>query len=150
MEAVVFLTLQNACDTIFSTSTFTKDKEGWYSILNEDIRAQLIRQFPADVVVTRGDLSEVYYTCPLCGRSVAQGMEKCTACDQILNWSRVKEEEAEKGMKIARLEFEVPSDFTPGDCRRCPVSFIGKSGDSRVYECPLNARGTCRLKVYDH
>ena len=55
--------------------------------------------------------------------------------------------DGEQGLKKATLEFEVPRDFVAGDCRRCPISFIGQSGTDRVYECPLNMRGTCKLVI---
>lgn len=117
--------------------------------MNEDIRSQLIRQFPVDVIETKGEMGSTYYTCPCCGRSLARGMDKCNSCDQILNWEHVDQHEEERGLKKAIIEFEVPFDFKPGDCRKCPVSYIGKSGDDRVYECPINMRGVCRLKIVD-
>lgn len=76
--------------------------------MNEDVRSQLIRQFPVDVVETKGEMGSTYYTCPCCGRSLARGMDKCNSCEQILNWEHVNQHEVERGTKKAVIEFEVP------------------------------------------
>lgn len=117
--------------------------------MNDDVRMQLIRQFPVDVVETVGDMGTSYYSCPCCGRSLARGMQKCNNCDQVLSWKQVDQKDDERGVKKAIIEFDVPHDFQPGDCRKCPISYIGKSGDDRVYECPINLRGVCRLKIIE-
>lgn len=114
---------------------------------NDDLRAQLIRQFPAEVIEVNDGRNDPYYACPTCGRAVASGTEKCT-CNQALSWKNIQREEAVNGeRKKAVIEFEVAPDFVEGDCRRCPLSYIGKSGAGNVYECPLNMRGNCRIKL---
>lgn len=115
--------------------------------MQNDIREQLIRQFPAEVVETAGAMDEMYYSCPTCGRMVSLGTDKCTGCNQILSWKNINQKEAESGMRKAVLEFEVSSDFVPGNCRKCPISYIGKSGTDSVYECPLKSRGSCKIQI---
>ena len=72
--------------------------------MQDDLRAELIKQFPSEVIET-------------------------------------------KGSKKAKIEFDVPADFTLEDCRKCPLSYIGRNGDENVYECPLQMRGSCRLEL---
>lgn len=115
-------------------------------MMTEELREQLIRQFPAEVVETKGEMDQVYYSCPSCGRPVSMGMEKC-GCGQSLSWKNIKSTEAAKGLRKATLQFEVPIDFTRGDCRKCPISYIGKSDGENVYECPLKMRGSCKLEL---
>ena len=43
---------------------------------SDDIKAQLIRQFPAEVVEQKGSMNQMYYSCPTCGRTVSMGMDK--------------------------------------------------------------------------
>lgn len=116
-------------------------------MVNDDLRSQLIKQFPVDVLEVQGEMSETYYSCPCCGRPVSRGMDKCKGCEQMLNWNHIKQEEAALGMRTAKLEFEVPRDFAAGDCRKCPISFIGQNAGDRTYECPLNMRGNCKLEL---
>lgn len=114
---------------------------------NNDLRAELIRQFPAEVVEISDGKSESFYACPICSRPVAIGTEKCV-CNQVLSWKNIHlAESAKGGMRKALLEFEVPSDFVAGNCRKCPISYIGKDGTDNIYECPLNMRGNCHLKL---
>ncbi|MCI8300108.1 MAG: hypothetical protein HFI69_07135 [Lachnospiraceae bacterium] len=114
---------------------------------NDDVRAQLIRAFPAEVIEARGTRNEMYYACPTCGRAVAQGMDKCTGCSQVLSWKNINEMMSANGMRKAVLEFEVASDFTNGNCRKCPLSYIGKGDTGNVYECPLDMRSACPIKL---
>ena len=114
---------------------------------NNDLRAELIRQFPAEVVEMNDGRNEAYYSCPTCGRAVSLGMDKCT-CSQVLSWKNIQQEEAAMGDKRkAIIGFEVSSDFTKGNCRKCPISYIGKNGTDNVYECPLKMRGSCSIKL---
>ncbi len=114
---------------------------------NNDLRAELIRAFPAEVVELRDRKNESYYACPTCSRAVTLGMDKCI-CNQALSWKNIQQAEAsEGGRRKAVLEFEVASDFTTGNCRKCPISYIGKNGTDNVYECPLKMRGNCRIKL---
>ncbi len=114
---------------------------------NNDLRAELIRQFPAEVVEISDGKSESFYACPICSRPVSLGTEKCV-CNQVLSWKNIHlTESARGGMRKAVLEFEVASDFVAGNCRKCPISYIGKDGTDNIYECPLNMRGNCSLKM---
>lgn len=115
-------------------------------MMTEELREQLIRQFPAEVIETKGELNKIYYSCQACGRPVSRGMDKC-GCGQVLSWKNIKTEEISKGIKKATLEFEVPIDFSKGDCRKCPISYIGKNAGESVYECPLKMRGSCSLNI---
>ncbi len=117
--------------------------------MQEDIRAQLIRQFPSEVVETADAEGTLYYACPTCRRPVAMGQEKCVGCGQVLSWNGIRKDNERKGVRKARIEFEVPVDFTQGDCRKCPLSYIGRQDDENVYMCPLNSRGACKLKIVD-
>jgi hypothetical protein len=74
-------------------------------------------------------------------------MSKCGSCTQVLGWNSIKKENEAKGVKKAALEFEVPMEFTIGDCRKCPLSYIARESGENVYECPLNMRSSCKLQV---
>lgn len=52
-----------------------------------------------------------------------------------------------KGTMTAVLKFEVAGDFTKGDCRKCPLSYIAKEKNENVYECPLKMRANCKLEL---
>ena len=68
---------------------------------NNDLRAELIRQFPAEVVEMRDGQNEAYYACPTCSRAVSLGMDKCI-CNQALSWKNIQQaEEAEGGRRKA-------------------------------------------------
>lgn len=114
---------------------------------NDDIRLQLMRQFPVEVVEARDARNEMYYACPTCSRPVAMGMDKCTSCTQVLSWKNINQGISENGMRKAVLEFEVASDFSIGNCRKCPISYIGRNDSGSVYECPLKMSGSCKLKL---
>ena len=115
--------------------------------MQSDLRAELIKQFPAEVVETVDSSGASYYICPTCKRAVTVGAKNCGGCNQVLGWENIRKENLAKGMKKAKIEFEIPSDFNPGDCRKCPLSYITRSGDNNVYECPLKMRGSCKLEL---
>ncbi len=116
--------------------------------LQDDLRAQLIKQFAAEVVELTEQNGKKYYACPTCKRPVAKSEEKCLGCQQVLSWQNIRiVEQGPSGPKHAVLRFEVPSDFTPGHCRKCPLSYIAKTSGENVYECPLNNRTHCPLKI---
>lgn len=116
--------------------------------LQEDLRAQIIKQFAADVVlITERDGNE-YFACPTCKHQIMNNAQKCTSCEQNLKWDNIRHEEYKKaGMKTAVLKFDVPGDFVKSDCRRCPLSFIAKREGSNIYDCPLGMRNNCPLEV---
>ena len=116
--------------------------------LQDDLRAQLIKQFAAEVVELTEQNGKKYYACPTCKRPVAKSDAKCPGCQQVLSWQNIRfEEQGKSGPKYAVLRFEVPDGFSKGDCRKCPLSYIAKTGTDNVYECPLNNRTHCPLKV---
>lgn len=116
--------------------------------LQDDLRAQLIKQFPADAIILTSDLDEEYYACPTCKRHVAISNEKCPACDQMLKWDSVRKKEMEQqGVKVATLKFEVPGDFVKSNCRKCPISYIVRNEKESTYECPLGKRNNCPLEI---
>ncbi|MCI8682159.1 MAG: hypothetical protein HFH50_04050 [Lachnospiraceae bacterium] len=114
---------------------------------SDDIKAQLIRQFPAEVVEQKGSMNQMYYSCPTCGRTVSMGMDKCAGCSQILSWKNINQKYSPEGKKKAVLEFEVLGEFTVGDCRKCPISYIANNGAESSYECPLKMRGSCKIQL---
>ena len=116
--------------------------------LQDDLRAQLIKQFPADVVELAEQNGTRYYACPTCKRPVAKSDSSCPGCQQVLGWGKIKElETGPMGPRYAVLKFEVPGDFSKGDCRKCPLSYIAKSATENVYECPLNLRSRCPIEI---
>lgn len=116
--------------------------------MQDDLRAQLIKQFPSEVIEIKDVEGREYYACPTCRRAVAHGQEQCSACRQVLSWNNIRKETIEKvGIKTGCVEFELPGDFSAGDCRKCPLSYIGKSGDENIYECPMRWRGACKMVI---
>ena len=115
--------------------------------LQDDLRAQLIKQLPAEVVENIDSTGAMYYACPSCHRPVAMNQTKCSTCDQNLSWENVRKDAERKGIKRGRVEFDLPIDFTLGNCRKCPLSYIGRSKQENVYECPLRAQGSCKITI---
>ena len=106
--------------------------------MQDNLREELIKQFPAEVV----ELVE-----PSCKRVVTLNESKCAGCSQVLSWDHIRQEEMVKGVKTATLKFEVGGDFNKGDCRKCPLSYIAKENNENVYECPLKMRANCKLDI---
>lgn len=115
--------------------------------MQDDLRAQLIKQLPSEVVENVDTTGALYYACPACHRPVAMGQNKCGGCNQALSWDNVRKDAERNGQKRGYVEFDLPLDFTVGNCRKCPLSYIGRSGDDNVYECPLGWRGSCKIQV---
>lgn len=115
--------------------------------MQNDIRAELIKQFPAEVAEITDAVGTTCYICPTCKRVVALKNDKCESCGQVLSWSYIRQSEAAKGMRTAELKFEVASDFVKGDCRKCPLSYIAKENNESVYQCPLKMRTNCKLEI---
>lgn len=113
--------------------------------MQDDLRAELIKQFPAEVVELTEPSGKTYYACPTCKRVISLGTDQCSGCGQVLSWGNIRKEQIANGIKKATLEFEVPVDFAKGDCRKCPLSYIGKENNENVYECPLKMRANCKL-----
>ena len=116
--------------------------------LQDDLRAELIKQFKAEAIEVTDLTGNTYYACPTCKRPISLNKEKCQSCDQMLSWENIRKEEiARSGAKTAVLKFEVPGDFSKSDCRKCPLSYIAKTDKENVYECPLNLRNKCPLEI---
>lgn len=116
--------------------------------LQDDVRAQLIKQFPAAVIIVKNDMGEEYYACPTCKRHIAISNQKCLSCDQVLKWDDIRKEEMKQlGVKTATLKFEVAGDFFKANCRKCPISYIVKTEKEILYECPLGKRNHCPLEI---
>ena len=116
--------------------------------LQDDLRAQLIKQFAAEVVELTEQNGKKFYACPTCKRPVVKSDVKCPGCQQALSWQNIRiEEQGAMGPRYATLRFEVPAEFSKGDCRKCPLSYIAKTNTENVYECPLNNRAHCPLDL---
>ena len=116
--------------------------------LQDDLRAQLIKQFAAEVIEMTEQSGKKYYACPTCKRTVVKSYDKCPSCQQVLSWNNIRvEEQGVSGPRFATLTFEVPEDFAKGDCRKCPLSYIAKISNENVYECPLGNRTHCPLHL---
>lgn len=116
--------------------------------MQEDLRTELIKQFPSEVVEVTQQNGKSYYACPTCNRALSRSETKCVGCGQALSWTNIRQrEEKQVGIKTATLSFEVPGDFTKGNCRKCPLSYIVKSGIENIYECPLKMRNSCGLEI---
>ena len=48
--------------------------------MQDDLRAELIKQFPSEVIETKDMTGKEYYACPTCKRAVSIGTEKCQGC----------------------------------------------------------------------
>ena len=68
--------------------------------MQDDLRAELIKQFPSEVIETKDMTGKEYYACPTCKRAVATGTEKCQGCGQKLSWTisgmRMRQKEVKK------------------------------------------------------
>lgn len=116
--------------------------------MQDDLREELIKQFPAEAVEVTEPAGKKYYACPTCKRAIKRGDAKCGGCNQKLSWEHIRQEEEKTvGIKTATLSFEVAGDFTKGDCRKCPLSYIAKVNAENVYECPLKMRANCKLEI---
>lgn len=116
--------------------------------LQDDLRAQIIKQFEADVIILTEQSGNEYYACPTCKRQLSMNNTKCPSCEQKLKWDNVRQMEIQNsGIKKATLTFEVPGDFSKSDCRKCPLSYIARHNGQSAYECPLNMRNNCPLEV---
>lgn len=115
--------------------------------MQNDLRAELIKQFPAEVIEIMEQTGKKYYACPTCKRVTTLNEERCAGCNQALSWEHIRQENAAKGVQTARLSFEVAGDFAKGDCRKCPLSYIAKENNENVYECPLKMRANCKLEL---
>ena len=115
--------------------------------MQDDLRAQLIKQLPSEVVENIDSVGATYFACPSCRRPVAMRNNKCPGCNQTLSWENVLKEASREGQKRGVIEFDLPKDFTQGNCRKCPLSYIVRNGADNEYECPLGMRGACKLQL---
>ena len=105
-------------------------------------KEEIIKQFPASVEVKTDGNGVVKYLCPRCKREIQYGKDKCSFCCQTLSWTTALAQQAkENGYRLeGSLKFELPGDFSPGNCRKCPISYISKRGAENLYACPLQSR----------
>lgn len=115
--------------------------------MDNDLRTELIKQFPAEVVEMEDMTGASIYVCPTCKRAVALKYEKCESCGQVLGWNSIRKSQGDNGIRTAMLKFEVGADFAIGDCRKCPLSYIAKDNNESIYQCPLKMRGSCKLEI---
>jgi len=115
--------------------------------LEDDLKAELLKQFSVEVVEAQDHTGVVNCVCPTCKRAVASGVTQCPVCNQKLVWNNIMRKKLSGGGSRARIEFEIPADFTRGDCRKCPMSYIVKREGETSYDCPLNMRNECKLEI---
>ena len=116
--------------------------------LQDDLRAQLIKQFSVEVIELADSTGQRYYACPACKRPVVKSYTVCPGCQQTLSWNNISDiETGPMGPRYAVIKFEIPGDFSKGDCRKCPLSYIAKVKAENVYECPLNDRMNCPIEI---
>lgn len=116
--------------------------------IENDLRAELIKQFAAEVIELTEANGDTSFVCPTCRRPILPNKDVCPSCSQKLSWANIRKEVLSKvGSKTATVSFEVPGDFVKSDCRKCPLSFITRKGDDNVYECPLNMRSNCPVEI---
>ena len=75
--------------------------------MQDNLREELIKQFPAEVVELVEPSGKKFYACPTCKRVVTLNESKCAGCSQVLSWDHIRQEEMVKGVKTATLKFEV-------------------------------------------
>lgn len=115
--------------------------------MQDNLKAELLKQFPAEAVEIQDSTGKIIYACPKCRRAVSLSTEKCGLCGQTLSWNNIFSKSQAANGSMARVEFPIPKDFTRGDCRKCPLSFISKKDDDSIYECPLSMKTNCTLEI---
>lgn len=115
--------------------------------MHDDLKAELLKQFPAEAIEIQDLTGNIVYACPKCKRPVSLSTGKCPMCGQTLAWNNIlKKNQAGNGTR-GRIEFDIPADFTQGDCRKCPLSYISKHEQESAYDCPLNMKSNCKLEI---
>jgi len=117
------------------------------AVMDDNLKAELLKQFPVEAIEIQDQNGNIIYACPKCRRAVAISADKCNICSQKLSWNNVIMKSNATDGSIARIEFEIPKDFTRGDCRKCPLSYITKKDGTVIYDCPLNMKTNCKLKI---
>lgn len=116
--------------------------------MQNDIKAELLKQFPSEVIEVEDTAGSINCVCPSCKRPVASFQaDKCTMCGQKLTWNNILRKRFGGGGTKAKIEFDIPPDFTKGDCRKCPLSYITRREGETSYDCPLNMRNSCKLEI---
>lgn len=115
--------------------------------MENDLKAELLKQFPVEAIEVQEHSGNIIYACPKCRRAVAMSADSCGICNQKLSWNNILMKSSAKNGTVARVEFEIPKDFTRGDCRKCPLSYIAKKDGTAYYDCPLNMKANCKLEI---
>lgn len=115
--------------------------------MDNDIKSELLKQFPVEAIEIQDQTGNIIYACPKCRRAVALSADKCNMCNQKLSWNNILMKSNAANGTVARVEFDVPKDFTRGDCRKCPLSYIAKKDGAAIYACPLNMKTNCKLEI---
>ena len=71
--------------------------------MQDNLREELIKQFPAEVVELVEPSGKKFYACPTCKRVVTLNESKCAGCSQVLSWDHIRQEEMVKGVKTATV-----------------------------------------------
>ncbi|MCR5154000.1 MAG: hypothetical protein K6B75_04040 [Lachnospiraceae bacterium] len=114
--------------------------------MQDDIRIELIKQFPAEVIRIEDRLGSDFFVCPTCKHPVTSDMKKCAGCGQVLSWANVSSNDLLPRTKKALVHFDVPADFIKGDCRNCPIAKVKKNTIENRYECPIGTSNDCKLE----
>lgn len=113
--------------------------------MDNNIRLELIKQFPAEAIKIEDRIGSNFYACPTCKRPVTPDMLKCTSCGQLLKWSDKEMADVKKTIK-ASVSFDVPIDFVKGNCRKCPIAKVRRNSFENNYECPLGVSSNCPVE----
>ena len=90
--------------------------------MQDDLRAELIKQFPSEVIETKDMTGKEYYACPTCKRAVATGTEKCQGCGQKLSWDNIRHENEEVKKQKSSLMFRQILHWRTVENAHCPTS----------------------------
>ena len=85
--------------------------------MQDDLRAELIKQFPSEVIETKDMTGKEYYACPTRKRAVATGTEKCQGCGQKLMFRQILHWRTAENAHCPILEEMGTKMFTNVHCR---------------------------------
>lgn len=72
--------------------------------MQDNLREELIKQFPAEVVELVEPSGKKFYACPTCKRVVTLNESKCAGCSQVLSWDHIRQEGDGEGCEDGNLK----------------------------------------------